>query len=239
MTLLELVSGCWAIDPDKLREIQAIYATHLRGERIDIPALEARMGRPLHAEQQDYTVEQGGVAVLRASGVMAPKANLMMQVSGGISTRMMVKQLESATVDARVKGTVLALDTPGGNVLAVPEAAAAIFEMAKEKPIIVHTSEQLSSAGYWVGAAANGIYVSGPVVQVGSIGVVVSRNYNPNATAQEEHIVAGKYKRLAKANEPLSEESRAAHSHPTHNLCRVFRAQRCREHTHHSTRKGR
>jgi ClpP class serine protease len=47
------------------------------------------------------------------------------------------------------------------------------------------------------------------VVQVGSIGVVVSRNYNPNATAQEEHIVAGKYKRLAKANEPLSEESRA------------------------------
>lgn len=209
MTLLELVSGCWAIEPDKLKEIQAIYATHMRGERIDVQALEARLGRPLHAEQQQYTVENGGVAVLTASGVIAPKANLFMQVSGGISTRMLVKQLESAAVDARVQSVILAMDTPGGNVLGVPEAAAAVFELAKVKPIVVHTSESLASAGYWIGAAANAVYVSGPVVQVGSIGVVVSRNYNPNASSQEEHIVAGKYKRLAKANEPLSEESRA------------------------------
>lgn len=209
MTLLELVTGCWAIEPEKLREIQAIYATHLRGERIDVAAIEARLGRPLHAEQQQYTVEQGGVAVLSVSGVIAPKANLFMQVSGGISARMLTKQLESAAVDARVQSVVLAMDTPGGNVLLVPETAAAVYELAQRKPIVVHTSETLASAGYWIGSAANAIYVSGPVVQVGSIGVVVSRNYNPNATSQEEHIVAGKYKRLVKANEPLSDESRA------------------------------
>lgn len=209
MTLLELVTGCWAIEPDKLREIQAIYATHLRGERIDVQALEARLGRPLHAEQQEYTVEQGGVAVLQASGVVAPKANLFMQVSGGISTRMLTRQLESAAVDARVSSIVLAMDTPGGNVLGVPELAATVYELAQKKPIVIHTSETLASAGYWIGGAANAVYISGPVVEVGSIGVVVTRNYNPGATGQQEHIVAGKYKRLAKANEPLSAESRA------------------------------
>ena len=209
MTLLELVTGCWAIEPEKLREIQAIYATHLRGERIDVQAVETRLGRPLHAEQQEYSVEQGGVAVLQASGVMAPKANLFMQISGGISTRMLTRQLESAAVDARVSSIVLAMDTPGGNVLGVPELAATVYELAQKKPIVVHSSETLASAGYWTGAAANAIYISGPVVQVGSIGVVVSRNYNPSASSQEEHIVAGKYKRLSKSNEPLSDESRA------------------------------
>lgn len=209
MTLLDLICGCWAIEPDMLRELQAIYATHARGEKIDVAGVEARLGRPLQAEQQAYIVESGGVAVLSASGVIAPKANLFMQVSGGISTRMLSKQLESAAVDARVKGVVLALDTPGGNVLGVPELAALVYEIASEKPVIVHSSEQLASAGYWIGAAANAIYISGPVVQVGSIGVVVSRNYNPSTASKEEHITAGRYKRLATSDQPLAEESRA------------------------------
>ncbi|MGH8758879.1 MAG: S49 family peptidase [Burkholderiales bacterium] len=209
MTLLELINGAWAIQPEKLRELQAIYGTHLRGEKIDIAGIEARLGRPLSSEQQAYTVEQGGVAVLRMSGVIAPKANLFMQVSGGISTQMATKQLESATADPRVRTTVLALDTPGGNVIGTPEMATAVYELSKVKPIVVHSDGVLASAGYWIGSAANAIYISGPVIEVGSIGVVVSRSFNPNASSEEEHIVAGKYKRLSKSKEPLSAESRA------------------------------
>jgi len=209
MTLLELITGCWAIEADKLREIQAIYATHMRGEKVDVAAIEARLGRPLAAEQQAYTVEPGGIAVLRMSGVMAPKANLFMQVSGGISTQMATKQLESISADPRVKGTVLAMDTPGGNVQGVPEFAQAIYEAAQIKPLVTHSDGQLASAGIWSGSAANAVYISGPVVQVGSIGVVVTRNYNPSASTQEEHITAGRYKRIARANEPLSDDSRA------------------------------
>ena len=209
MTLLDLITGAWAIEPDKLREIQAIYATHLRGQKIDIAALEARMGRPLSNEQQAYTVEPGGVAVLRMSGVIAPKANLFMQVSGGMSTQMATKQLESATADPRVRSTILALDTPGGNVIGTPEMAAAVREMSAIKPIVTHSDGALASAGYWIGSAANAVYISGPTVQVGSIGVVVDRSYNPASASREESIVAGRYKRFSKSNEPLSDEARA------------------------------
>lgn len=209
MTILELITGAWAIQPEKLRELQAIYATHLRGEKIDIGAIEARLGRPLSSEQQAYTLEQGGVALLRMSGVIAPKANLFMQVSGGMSTQMATKQLESAAVDPRVTAIVMAMDTPGGNVIGTPEMAAAVFELSKIKPIVTHTDGALASAGYWIGSAANAVYISGPTVQVGSIGVVVSRNFNPNSSTEEEHIVAGKYKRLANSKAALSEESRA------------------------------
>ncbi|MBD9395604.1 S49 family peptidase [Acidovorax sp. ACV01] len=209
MTLLDLITGVWAIEPEKLREIQAIYATHLRGEKIDIAALEARMGRPLSNEQQAYAVEPGGVAVLRMSGIIAPKANLFMQVSGGMSTQMATKQLESATADPRVCSTVLAMDTPGGNVIGTPEMASAVYELSKIKPIVTHSDGVLASAGYWIGCAANAVYISGPTVQVGSIGVVVDRSYNPASSSREESIVAGKYKRLSKSNEPLSDEARA------------------------------
>lgn len=209
MTLLDLITGAWAIEPDKLREIQAIYATHLRGEKIDIPALEARLGRPLSSEQQQYTVEPGGVAVLRMSGIIAPKANLFMQVSGGLSTQMATKQLESALADQRVRSIVLAIDSPGGNVIGTPEMAAAVREMSAIKPIVTHSDGALASAAYWIGSAANAVYLSGPTVQAGSIGVVIDRAYNPASSVREESIVAGRYKRLTKSNEPLSDEARA------------------------------
>jgi len=209
MTLTDLIAGCWAIRPEQLLEIQAIYATHLRGDKIDIPAVEARLGRPLVREDQRYTVHDGGVAVLALSGIMAPKATLFMQVSGGMSTQQATKQLESAAVDPAVRAIIVAADTPGGSVLGIPEFAEAIAAIAKVKPLVFHSDGQLASGGYWSAAASNGVYISGPVVQVGSIGVVVTRNYNPTASVQEEHITAGKYKRIAKANEPLSADSRA------------------------------
>ena len=209
MTLLELITGAWAIEPAMLRELQSIYATHLRGDKIDVAAIEARLGRPLAHEQQDYTLEPGGVALLRLSGVMSPKANLFMRVSGGISTQLASQQLESAAVDPRVRGMVLALDTPGGNVVGVPEFADTIRWAAGQKPLVVHTDNQLCSAGYWAGSAANAIYISGPVVTVGSIGVVVDREYDPQSRYRTESITAGKYKRLATATEPLSAEARA------------------------------
>jgi signal peptide peptidase SppA len=209
MTLRDLILGAWAIEPDMLRELQAIYATHLRGDKIDIAAIEARLGRPLAHEQQDYTLEPGGVALLRLSGVMAPKANLFMRVSGGISTQLASRQLESAAADPRVRGIIVAMDTPGGNVVGVPEFADTVRYAAAAKPLVVHTDNQLCSAGYWAASAANAIYISGPVCTAGSIGVVVDREYDPQSRYRTESIAAGRYKRLAQHDAPLSDEARA------------------------------
>lgn len=38
---------------------------------------------------------------------------------------------------------------------------------------------------------------------------MIDRSYNPNSSTQQEHITAGRYKRISKANEPLGEEARA------------------------------
>lgn len=209
MKLLDLLTAPWAIAPDKLREIQAIYTTHLRGEKIDIDAIEARLGRPLANEQQAYQIQSGGVAVLSLEGVMAPKANLFMRISGGVSTQLANTQIESAIADSRVKALVLAIDSPGGSVFGTPELAATIRELSVIKPIVTVTDATLASAAYWVGAATNAIYISGPTVQVGSIGVVATHSYDPKAAGTTQEITAGKYKRIASSTAPLSAEGEA------------------------------
>lgn len=209
MTMLNLLTGPWAITPGKLVELQSIYATHLRGEQVDLAALEAKLGRPLANDKQQYTIERGGIAVLSLSGVMAPKANLFSSISGGISTQKATIQLESAMLDPRVRAIILQLDTPGGNVIGTPEFGQAIYQMAKTKPIVAFSDGCMCSAGYWAGSAANAIYISSAIVEVGSIGVVHTRSYDPTSTRVEEKITAGRYKKLSSPTEPYSQESRA------------------------------
>lgn len=207
MTLIDLLRAPWAIVPDRLAEIQSVYEVHLRGEKIDVAAIEARLGRPLSNEQQAYEMRDGGVAVLPISGVISPKANLFTQVSGGASAQMLVKQVESMAADHRVKGVVLAWDSPGGAVQGIPALEKAIKALAEAKPTVSVCDGTMASAAYWCGSAANAVFMSGETDTVGSIGVVASHTYDPrNQAKQTTEIVAGKYKRIVSDNKPLSAE---------------------------------
>lgn len=194
MKLTELITSPWAIAPESLREIQQIYATHCKGEKIDIAAVEARLGRPLANDQQQYSVREGGIAVLPIEGVLAPKANLFMQISGGASTQMLGTQIQSAMADSRVKGLVLAIDSPGGSVFGTPELAAVVAEAAQQKPVVTVCDATIASAAYWVGSAANAVYLSGPTVQAGSIGIVTRMGLS-KADPDAVEFTRGKYKR--------------------------------------------
>lgn len=196
MNLLDLLTSPWAIVPEKLLEIQAIYATHLRGDKIDITAVEARLGRQLSNEQQSYTLRDGGVAVLPMMGVMAPRANMFMQISGGLSTQMAVSQVESMRVDPRVRSAILQMDTPGGSVNGLPALGDAVRRLAAEKPVVAISEGSIASAGYWVAAACNAIFMEGPTDSVGSIGVYHRLGWDPKRENQVE-LVRGRYKRLS------------------------------------------
>jgi signal peptide peptidase SppA len=201
MTLLDLLTSPWAMLPDRLAELHAIYATHLRGDKIDVAGIEARLGRPLANEQQTYALRDGGVAVLPIAGVLAPKANLFMQISGGQSMQMLARQVQSMQADSRVRAVVLAIDSPGGSVLGTPALAAAVRAMATEKPTVAVSEGTMASAAYWVASAANAVFAEGPTDQVGSIGVYARFGWDPRSDTSVE-MVRGRYKRLATNGAP-------------------------------------
>lgn len=193
MKLTELLTSPWAILPESLREIQQIYATHLKGEKIDLAAVEARLGRPLNSEAVRYEV-RNGVAVLPVEGVLAPKANLFTAISGGASYQMLAQQVQGALADSRVKSIVQYADTPGGSVFGMYEYAALLHEVGKIKPIVTVSDGSVASAGYLAAAATNTIFLTGPAVNAGSIGI-----YSRMALEQPEpgviEFARGKYKR--------------------------------------------
>ena len=193
MKLTELLTSPWAILPESLREIQQIYATHLKGEKIDLAAVEARLGRPLNSEAVRYEV-RNGVAVLPVEGVLAPKANLFTAVSGGASYQMLAQQVQGALADSRVKSIVQYADTPGGSVFGMYEYAALLHEAGKVKPIVTVSDGNVASAGYLAAAATNTIFLTGPAVNAGSIGIY-SRMAMEQPEAGVMEFARGKYKR--------------------------------------------
>ncbi len=223
MSLLDLLTAPWAVTPEKLLEMQELYRVHLRGDKIDVAAIEARIGRPLANDQKAYELQQGAVAVLNLEGVIAPKANLFMQICGGISAQEAIKQIDGMAADQQVRSAVLAIDSPGGSVQLIPAVAQAVARLAAAKPTVSVSTGAMCSALYWIGSAANAVFISGATDMVGSIGVVATHNYSPRATGTvTTEITAGKFKRIASPGAPLSKEGAAYMQSQVDELYRVF-----------------
>lgn len=213
MKLLDVVNSPWAIEPGKLQEIAGIYATHLRGDKIDIAAVEARIGKPLANDPQAYEVLDG-VAVIPVDGVMAKRANLMMQISGGTSTQLIGRDLRMAAADPAVHSIVLHIDSPGGTVDGTQTLADLVAEIGQSKPVVTLAHGTMASAAYWVGSAASRVYIADTTTLVGSIGVVATHVDISGAEVargvKTTEIVAGAYKRVASQYAPLTKAGRAA-----------------------------
>lgn len=213
MKLLDVLTAPWAILPDKLLEIQNIYATHLRGEKIDLEPIQAQLGRPLKNDPKRYE-NVGGVGVVRVEGVLARRMNMFMQISGGTSTEQMRAQFREAMNDAEASAVLLVIDSPGGTVDGTQEFAEEIYRARGKKPIKAVALGTVASAAYWIGAAADELYLASDTTVAGSIGVVathvdVSRAEDRMGIKTTE-ITAGKYKRISSQYAPLSQEGRAA-----------------------------
>ncbi len=225
MKILDVLTSPWAIQPSKLLEIQGIYATHLRGEKIDIKGVEAAIGRPLVNEQRGYEVIDG-VAVLPITGVISKRMNLFAQISGGVSTELVARDLKAAIADPAVKAIILQIDSPGGTVDGTETLANLVREARATKPTVAFADGMMASAAYWIGSAASEIYISDSVAQVGSIGVVATHQDISAAEAargvKTTEITAGKYKRAASQFAPLTESGRQTIQDQVDSIYSVF-----------------
>ena len=211
MKILDVLAGPWAIEPGKLLELQAIYASHVRGEQIDIAAVEARLGRPLANEQRAYDIVDG-VAIISIEGVVAKKMNMFSQISGGASSQLARQSLLDAKSDPAVHSIIQYIDSPGGTVDGTQTYSETVFAAREAKPIVTLASGTMASAAYWFGSAASAVYIADGTTSVGSIGVVAAHQDISAAEASRgiktTELTAGKFKRVASQYAPLSEEGR-------------------------------
>ena len=211
MRVMDILTDPWAIAPAKLVEVCEVYNTHLRGDKVDLKALEARLGRPM-GNQKSYQVVNGK-AVLPVEGVLSKRISLLHDISGGTSTELLQDQILAALADPAISEIILDIDSPGGAVDGVKTLSDAIYNARGKKPITAWVDGLAASAAYWIASAADRIYIKDATTMTGSIGVVTAhRDYSEmekRIGIKTTEITAGKYKRIDTQYAPLSEEGMA------------------------------
>lgn len=156
-----------------------------------------------------------GVAVLPLTGVLTPHGSILSYLFGGSmgGVQQFRDQLARAVGDPEVAAIILDVDSPGGSVGLVPEAAADVLAARDIKPVYAVANVQACSGAYYIASQATEFYCT-PSGCVGSIGVYyVHEDYsgmNEQMGVDVTYVYAGQYKTEGNPDEPLSDDARAA-----------------------------
>ena len=123
-------------------------------------ALATRPGDPLGNSPSARV--RDGVAIIPVAGPIFRQANLFTEFSGATALSDVAANLAAARADSRVRGILLEIDSPGGDVTGLSEAADMIAQLAGEKPVIAYVEGSAHSAAYWLASAASAIVLAPP-----------------------------------------------------------------------------
>lgn len=128
---------------------------------------------PMEQSEPDYVRPfiTESVAIIGIEGVLCAKGKWVGRNSGETSYEGIMAQVAMAREDPMVRGVVLEVDSPGGEVSGMFACARAIHALAQEKPVIAILSDMACSAGYALSSAASAIIIPDTGC-AGSIGVI-------------------------------------------------------------------
>ncbi len=190
----------WAITETALHTILEIAAR----ENESPQAVAAKLGRNL---QNTYSVmERDGVAVIPVTGPLFRYANLFTMISGASSYELIARDFTAALENPQIKGIILDIDSPGGEVNGVSELSNMVFAARGKKPVVAYASGDAASGAYWIASAADEIVVS-ETSALGSIGVVGMYQGKSGKSAEAVEIVSSQspHKRL----DPTTDDGRS------------------------------
>lgn len=115
------------------------------------------------------------VSGIRRDEIMAAEGALgYLTIEGTITdSRETVRQLQALAKNARVKGILIRVESPGGGVTAAHEIYSEIKRIREQgKPVVVSMGTVAASGGYYVSTPAD-VIVANPGTLTGSIGVIM------------------------------------------------------------------
>lgn len=206
-----------AITPAKAEVIMAALA-----ERIGVAQI-SRSAQMMEDDDDDWVSTPGanprsgydlvaGMAVIKVAGTLVQKLGTMRPYSGMTGYDGIRQNFLTAMHDPEVKGIVLDIDSPGGEVSGCFDLVDTIYRCRGDKPISAILTESAYSAGYAIASAADKIYVP-RTGGVGSVGVIWAHMDWSEALTKAgfkvTFITYGDLKAEGRPELALSEETRA------------------------------
>lgn len=158
-----------------------------------------------------YRVENG-IAVLPVTGTLVHKFGYVQPLSGMTGYDGIITRLQQALDDQSVKGILLDIDSPGGEVAGAFDTADLIARARDKKPVWSLANDMACSAGYLLASACSQRLITQTGI-VGSIGVVVAHRSIEKALEQAgvdiTLIYAGSHKVDGNPYQQLPDDVRA------------------------------
>jgi protease-4 len=132
-------------------------------------------------------------------------------LDNGLESEAFDKMISRVANDSSIKGVIVRIDSPGGEVPATDDMWRAMNELHKKKPVVISMSDDAASGGYYMAMSGDTI-VAYPGTITGSIGVVFGK---PNLHGlydklgiTKDSVSRGRYARIESDYESLTEPER-------------------------------
>ncbi len=196
------------IQPDKLEAILTVVGPRLQGGGT--LQFQGADGRRVGPGRVRHTVD--GIAVIPVLDTLVMSAGGVHPASGLTSYGQIEEAFDEAVADPMVRGILLEIDSPGGEVSGAFDLVDRILSARGAKPVWAIVNEMALSAGYAIASAAERVLLPRTAL-VGSVGVVAV-HVDRSARDQGDGLAysfmfAGEKKIDGNPHQPLSDRARA------------------------------
>jgi protease-4 len=171
------------------------------------------------SEYRDVSPESLGlnkgerIAIIYASGTIdLGKSDNSARGSQSVGSDTVVKALNDARDDKKIRAIVLRVDSPGGSSYASDLIWRAVESARQQKPVVVSMGDLAASGGYYIACNANKI-VAEPSTITGSIGVFagkpIIKGFYDWLGVSTEYVMRGKNAGMFRETEPFTPDERA------------------------------
>jgi protease-4 len=153
------------------------------------------------------------IALVTAQGDIS-RGDSGSDISGdnGIQSEGFDKLLQRVGNDSGVKGVIVRIDSPGGEVFASDAIWREMNLLSKKKPMVISMSDTAASGGYYIAMTGDPV-VAYPGTFTGSIGVVFGKanlhGLYDKLGVSKDLLTRGRYSDIDSDYEPLSADARA------------------------------
>ena len=179
--LKKIYSTKWLILPEQLQSILAVAKEQGDLEQVAKFIKEKNNQKKAESDKEAnldenkkpfrYSYIENGFGVISLKGSIVRYSNFFTDWCGGTSIEIFKSEFKELLADSQVKTIIIDVDSGGGEVNGISDAADMVFAAREQKEIITVASGTMASAAYWIGAASEQVYCS-RTSEVGSVGVV-------------------------------------------------------------------
>jgi signal peptide peptidase SppA len=163
-------------------------------------------------ERKPYQIVGDGIAVISILGTLVRRSSFVDAASGLTSYSEIENEFLDAATDPAIKGILLDIDSPGGEAGGVFDLANTIASQRGSKPIYAVANDDMYSAAYWIGSAADRVFctVTGGVGSIGIICLHVDQSQHDEKEGNRfTAIYAGDHKNDLSPHAPLADSVKA------------------------------